>query len=938
MSNITSIQEPSFVGRDHELKLLHGFLDLARQGRGGLVVLKAESGGGKSRLLQEFARSSDCQVFWSQGAGHAAAKPLSLLSTIAETALKETESNSDFASHLGAILRPESEVLDAALPVLRPLLGDTQKTFHGSEAATAERTARVLGSFLGGLGSSRAPALVILDDCQWADALSLQAVQYWQNQSSVDRYVLIVTGFRDSALPAEHPLLRSDPLAEIALKRLDGGGIERIIQSMAGPTSAAVVTMVRRLAADNPFMITTIVRGLVESGLVEQKNGAWELSELQSSASTDAASGDQFQFIRNRLTLLSRTTLDLLKVGAVVGKQFSIELCHWATSSALDKDYISDAVNRHLIVPTPNGYSFAHDKIRECLLDMLSEEMLSETHLRIAEALSSHDPSRSFEISFHFDAAGYPEKALPFAIRSAEEARARKALEVSELHYRIALRGAPQSDRATRQRLSRGLGEILAGRAKFAEAAICLRQARDLTDDDLEKARIDVQRCVVYSHQNDASAALAAVQEGLALFGERLPESMPAQITAILRAVLVQTYHSLFPGRLKRHRPTQPDAREVAIGELYSNSGYPLYFDCRLELLIYTQLEALNRLECQPDTPQLAFALGTHGVVCGVMTLFKRSRDYAKRGIDLRKHFGEPWGVGNGHHLYGICLLAAAENRAAADNFIAGLSIFEKLGYRWDEDILRCNLMFALYRLGSLQDAIREAERTFKDGIDLQDLQSIGPAISGWAKASGGQVPAEVFRRIDALNIPIDLQTRTEIAQSRAICRIAEGKLDDAIEILQTAWDTFRAAKILQEYVSPTIPWLATALRLKVESLAQGPERQAVLKRAKKVAKSALSAAKKFRNNLPHAWRELGLLAILEGDYPRAIQLLAKSAAVAEALHARYEIAQTQLARAQLRIIQGVAEGQVELARAREALTQVGANLKFHGLSESGPQ
>ena len=57
-----TLTEPAFVGRGQELASLQAQLKRTQEGEGGLVLLEAESGGGKSRLLSEFALHGAQQV------------------------------------------------------------------------------------------------------------------------------------------------------------------------------------------------------------------------------------------------------------------------------------------------------------------------------------------------------------------------------------------------------------------------------------------------------------------------------------------------------------------------------------------------------------------------------------------------------------------------------------------------------------------------------------------------------------------------------------------------------------------------------------------------------------------------------------------------------------------------------------------------------------
>jgi two-component system sensor kinase len=71
-----TITEPAFVGRATELAALDGELERARRGDGSLVLVEADSGGGKSRLLDELAQRSGAGGAWVlRGQGFARPPP-----------------------------------------------------------------------------------------------------------------------------------------------------------------------------------------------------------------------------------------------------------------------------------------------------------------------------------------------------------------------------------------------------------------------------------------------------------------------------------------------------------------------------------------------------------------------------------------------------------------------------------------------------------------------------------------------------------------------------------------------------------------------------------------------------------------------------------------------------------------------------------------------
>jgi len=96
------------------------------------------------------------------------------------------------------------------------------------------------------------------------------------------------------------------------------------------------------------------------------------------------------------------------------------------------------------------------------------------------------------------------------------------------------------------------------------------------------------------------------------------------------------------------------------------------------------------------------------------------------------------------------------------------------------------------------------------------------------------------------------------------------------------------------------------------------------MRRARKVTKKAVRVARKFQNDLPHALRESGLIAAMQGLPRRARKNLDESLAVAERQGAKFEHAQTLLARGRVGMEVGWPGAEEDEANAREALHSLG--------------
>src|SRR5439155_4583877 len=121
-----TLTEPAFVGRAQELTDLLGIAREASAGRGGVLLVEAESGGGKSRLLDELAGrclETDALLLRGQGVDQAARRPFQLLEGVAADLVAAAARDPALAERLRTRLSKDRGGLVGVLPALAPLLG-----------------------------------------------------------------------------------------------------------------------------------------------------------------------------------------------------------------------------------------------------------------------------------------------------------------------------------------------------------------------------------------------------------------------------------------------------------------------------------------------------------------------------------------------------------------------------------------------------------------------------------------------------------------------------------------------------------------------------------------------------------------------------------------------------------------------------------------------
>src|SRR5205085_5480057 len=201
----------------------------------------------------------------------------------------------------------------------------------------------------------------------------------------------------------------------LTLPPFSARGLRSFLESMAGSLPDEAVEVVERLSEGNPFMASAVVRGLVEVGALVDGPAGWRVEPL---ALDDVRSSRRAAvFLTRRLELLPVRGLHLLSVGAVLGKEFPLDLAaslaQQSTAEAMAA--LEESRRRYIVWAGDDGsrWSFVHDKLRENLLDRLPEPERRALHALAAERIEAIDAGRAFELAYHFDAAGAPEGGVP---------------------------------------------------------------------------------------------------------------------------------------------------------------------------------------------------------------------------------------------------------------------------------------------------------------------------------------------------------------------------------------------------------------------------------------------------------------------------------------------------------------------------------------------
>jgi two-component system sensor kinase len=933
-----SLTEPAFVGRTVELAALDLQLSRLHQGEGGIVMLAAESGGGKTRLLAELAQRSARQgdrVLRGQGEELTGQRPFQLLVGVTADLIAAARQEPELGPALRQRLGDYQAAACAALPELGDILGQQPAEALGPETFGQVRTLQALAALLDALGSPERPTLALLDDCQWADELTLKLLAYWQRRQASDksfgRHVLFVVAFRSDEVGAGHPLRSLRASLQLELLPFSARDVQRLAESMAGPLPDEAIEVVERLAEGSPFMARAVLQGLLESGALVAGPSGWTieplaLADVQSSRHAAA-------FLVRRIELLPPDVVTLLSAAAVLGKEFDLAfaatLAGQSPSGAIAA--LDEARRRHIVWAGAQDTrcSFIHDKLRQTLLERLGGRERQELHRRAALYLEKKDPKRNFELAYHFDAAGDSQRALPYALAAAEQARAQHSLEVAEQQYRIARRGMHEEDEAVRYRIAQGLGDVLMLRGRYEQAAPEFQHALTLAGSDMARAQVEGKLGELAFKRGDVKTAGERIERALRLLGRRIPKRSMTFLVLVVWEVLVQAFHTVLPRFFLARRSLEGADKELLALRLYSRLAHLYWFHRGTFAALWAHLRELNLAERYPPTLELAQAYSEHAPAMSLVPYFRRGIAFVEKSLLIRKALGDLWGQGQSLHFYGIILYASSRFQECIEKCREAIRLLERTGDQWEVNIARYQIAASLYRLGDLQGAVAEARRMHQSGVDLGDAQASGISLDIWARASLGRIPADVIQT--ELSRPReDAQRTAQVLAAEGARLLYAGRPHEAAEVFRQGQRSVTQAGVRNAWVSPLLPWLATACRqaAQIDSAVTPQPRRLLLQRAAWAARRGLRLARKFQNELPHALRECALLAAIGGRHRRAHKLFAESLDIAERQGATYEQALTLEARGRVGLELGWPGSDADAAEARETLRALTAGVE----------
>ncbi|WP_437820158.1 serine/threonine-protein kinase [Sorangium sp. So ce1078] len=547
------LYRPKLTGRDATLRRLGREIGaLIDRRRGGKVLVGGESGAGKTRLIMEVARDAKMRgaavmtgrcVAIGADDGAVKAAPLHLFrSCLIEAAdrcraLGTAETERIFGER-GKALEPYEPCL-ADLPYARerPPLPPLP-----AQAARA-RLFRCMREVLFALAEA-APLLLLLDDLQWADELSLDLLAELSVGSLRAAGVLVLGAYRmDELRPELDAIARAPEVLSVELGRLTQASAGAMAREMlALPESPRHFDeLLFQHSAGNPFFIAEYLHMAIDAGLLSRDAaGAWQTEALEQAMAMPMPRSLE-SLITRRLLALHPASAELVQIAAVLGRELDGALL--LGTAGIDEEAWMEALRelrvRQIFEEAGEGrLRFVHDKIREIAYKQIPEERLRALHRRAAErlevTLAEDAADRAPVLAHHFSRAGVHDKAIAHLTEAGDRARSVYAnsdaialyrAAIAEMSRRAEAPGAASApgadDDAQRAALEERLGDVLAVTGKQDDARRAYVEALSRLDPAarVDRARLHRKRGKTWETHLEHGQALAAYAEAEASLG-----------------------------------------------------------------------------------------------------------------------------------------------------------------------------------------------------------------------------------------------------------------------------------------------------------------------------------------------------------------------------------------------------------------------------------
>ena len=879
------------VGREQELNSIEScILHLYQGEEGGIVGIIGEAGLGKSRLVVEaksFASSRGSSVLWLE------AQTLSFGQTISYWPFQqilrswagiteEDDADTSWAKLESCVRGLFAEETIDYLPYLASLLALEVRGEY------AERVKYLDGDAMGKqifLTSRRfferlartQPIILVFEDLHWMDESSTLLLEHLLPLAKTVPFVVFGVSRPERETPAAR--LRelcerdfADCYMEIRLAPLSESDSAQLIDNLLDIENMS--EHLRELIVDkadgNPFFLEEVIRTLIDSGAVarDASSGRWRTTaQIETIRIPNTIQG----VIMARLDHLDEGLKQVLRVASVIGRSFLYRVLKAISEAGqrLDDELIelqtTELIREKQHLPELE-YMFKHALAQEATYESILLQKRRELHTRVAQAIESLFAERLEEfyglLAYHYSQAEAWEKAQEYLLKSADQA------------------GQMAAD-----------AEAL---SLYEQAIAAYEHAFGDKWDPVQRASLDRKMGEAFVRRGEYPRAIEYYRHGLSNLGYRLPMTRWEIRRALVRELLEQIGHRLYPHFYVKapsgdHAPGIVEEEEIyrylGLIDVLTNS----------ERFMALTLRAINVGQRRGYPLGVVWASQSLGIALDVAGLSGLARWYHRNALDLARRLQLPsalgvayWGI-QFHEDY------RGELEESLKYGVGARQMLHETGDLLTWGAATSFLAWVSAHLGNMEQALVHGQELIRLGQDAgtRDTWCWGEAAHGYALRRKGHLQEAIAHQQKAIELADavpDYVYRIIAGAEVGLCYLRLGDFDKALSELETCRRVAAEHRVIEAFgLANTLNNLAEAYLFAVER-SDPSERGMWLRKAKDACGAALRETPKFKPKWPKAMRLQGTYEWLRGKPASAHKWWQKSLAEAERMGLKYDV------------------------------------------------
>ena len=478
-----------WLPRSDEVERLTEGLSVLARGKGGLIVVRGETGCGKSLLLRELDDLADragLPMFKGRTQPYGSDRPLTPFRELVADMLG-IEADAEPASIRASLARLAelrlSERDAATLAYLFAL------ELHPSKAPPRQTFFEVGLRLVRGIARER-PVLLALEDVHYLDRVERELLRHLLRNTTDDPILWLLSWSGDPGID----LGRDSSV--IRLSAMDAPSQRRLVCELAGAESCSeeLAVLVAQASGGNPLYVEEVIKALTQGSQVVVEQGEVDLAGgVDAAALPPTLEG----FISARIDALDAASKGVIQLAATIGMTFNQALLGQAAGLDDPGPLIDDLVDQGLLVAEggEGRYAFASYLVWEVVRSSILGVQLRDHHRMVAAGMERLWEGRLEphleSLASHCAQGGRLIDAARYAQRAGDLHRRASFLERALAAYRRAIRWLEAAEPEPESSVS-------VGRSSLADR-------RDGNDDD---ADLRAQGEAILNHRAGEVAAL----------------------------------------------------------------------------------------------------------------------------------------------------------------------------------------------------------------------------------------------------------------------------------------------------------------------------------------------------------------------------------------------------------------------------------------------